>query len=258
MTQGIFSTLARLAEGRASFVVATVIGAGGSTPRLAGAQMVITADDFEGTIGGGAFEWEVMRLSRALLEDDNRRVERLDVHLVRDLGMCCGGRMEVFMQKHTPAPRLRIYGAGHVGTVLAEGAAKAGFEVMIVDGREAWAQEARFSAEVHVVDADPVEHLRASPPEADERVLVVTHDHALDEDAVRHLVGGAASWVGLVGSRGKWARFRNRLEARGITREALDRVRCPVGLDIGALTPEEIAISILAELVAHRRGVDVR
>lgn len=255
MTQALFHTLAALADAGRTFVVATIVGAGGSTPRLAGAQMVITEDGAEGTIGGGALEWAAIERARALLADPQRQVERLDVHLVRDLGMCCGGKMEVFMQKHSPAPRLIIFGAGHIGTALAHSAVGLGFEITVVDERPEWADPQRLPASITVVEADPVEHLRAHPPRSDDRILVVTHDHGLDEDLIRHAAPSEAAWVGLVGSRGKWARFRHRLSARGVEEAALDRVRCPVGLDIGALTPEEIAVSVMAELIAHRRGV---
>ena len=104
-------------------MLATVVDTGGSTPRLAGAQMAVRDDDIHGTVGGGAFEQRVIQVARALLADPRRRVETLDVHLVRDLAMCCGGRMSVFMQKVDPAPPLRIYGAGHIGTELARVAA---------------------------------------------------------------------------------------------------------------------------------------
>ncbi len=249
-----YAHLAELEAARRPFVLATVVDTGGSTPRLAGAQMAVRDDDIHGTVGGGAFEQRVIQVARALLADPRRRVETLDVHLVRDLAMCCGGRMSVFMQKVDPAPPLRIYGAGHIGTALARVAALTGFEVTVVDARAEWADPERFPLDVTVVDAEPEDHLAGSPPGPVESVVVGTHDHALDEVLVRRLAGHSARYVGVIGSRGKWARFVSRLTARGVDPAFLERVRCPMGVDIGAVTPEEIAISVTAELVARRRG----
>ncbi|MCA9537377.1 MAG: xanthine dehydrogenase accessory protein XdhC [Myxococcales bacterium] len=249
-----FAALAALEAARRPFVLATVIETGGSTPRHAGARMAVHAGGAIGTVGGGAFEHRVIAVAEALLADGARQTDRFDVHLVRDLGMCCGGKMSVFLEKVEPAPRLRIYGAGHVGAATARVAQLAGFAVRVIDARAEWADPTRFPAEVQVEDAEPEDHLRGHPTAADEFVVVVTHDHALDEAMVRHLLGGDLTWLGLIGSRGKWGRFRKRLSARGLDDAALDRVRCPVGLDIGALTPEEIAVSIVAELITVRRG----
>ncbi len=256
MRPSFFARLAALEAADTPFVIATVIDAGGSTPRVAGARMAIWADGFAGTVGGGAFELRVIETSRALLAGPGQ-VERLDVHLVRDLGMCCGGRMTVFMEKVEPRPPLRIYGAGHVGTALAGIAAAAGFAVTVIDARAEWADPARFADDVAVEDAEPEDHLRAHPPAPGEYVVVVTHDHPLDEALVRLMLPAietAPRYLGLIGSRGKWARFVKRYRARGFDDAQIGRVRCPVGLDIGASTPAEIAVSIVAELVAQRRG----
>ncbi len=249
-----YAELAALERARRPFVLATVTDTGGSTPQLAGAQMAVCADTFYSTVGGGFFEQRVIETARALLANPARRVDEIDVHLVRDLGMCCGGRMKVFMQKVTPAPRLRVYGAGHVGTALVKMAELAGFEVTVVDGRSEWADAARFPEAVTVADEEPEDHLRAQPPAADEHLVVVTHSHPLDEALVRMLAADPPGYVGVIGSRAKWARFVTRLTARGVDAAWLETVRCPMGLDIGAVTPEEIAVSVVAELVAHHRA----
>ena len=249
-----FAQLARLEAERVPFVLATITDTGGSTPRLAGARMAVCADTFYGTVGGGAFEQRVIEVARALLADPGRRIDGIDVHLVRDLGMCCGGRMQVFMQTITPKRALRIYGAGHVGTRLAAMADLAGFAVTVVDARAEWADPARFPDAVTVVDAEPEDHHRAHPAAPEEFVVVVTHSHPLDEALVRAMDTQRPAYLGVVGSRGKWARFVNRLSARGVDEAWLATVRCPMGLDIGAVTPEEIAVSVVAELVATHRG----
>lgn len=249
-----FATLARYEDTATPFVLATVIETGGSTPRNAGARMAITHHAITGTIGGGAFEKRVIDDARALLDDPKRTIHRLDVHLVRDLGMCCGGKMSVLLEAIEPDPPLHIYGAGHVGTALADLAHRAGFAVTVIDGRADWADPERFADPVTVIDADPEDHLRRHPPPPHAYVVIVTHDHPLDEALVRRLLDAPPRYLGLIGSRGKWARFQNRYRARGLTDDQIARVHCPVGLDIGARTPPEIAISILAELIHDRRG----
>lgn len=254
--RSLFAVLAAWEQGRVPFVVATVTDTGGSTPRLAGAAMGVTADAQHGTVGGGAFEWHVIEAARALLADGGRSSTTVDVHLVRDLGMCCGGRMTAFLSKTEPAPAVWIFGAGHVGTELAWLAVRAGFAVTVVDDRPEWIDAVRFPPEVRALDAEPEDLLRAvggGPGPADFAV-VTTHSHALDEDLIRALAISPPAYVGLIGSRAKWARFRARLTERGVEATFLDRVRSPVGLDIGAVTPAEIAVSILAEIVARRRG----
>ncbi len=256
MKPTFFARLAALEADQTAFVLATVIDHGGSTPRIAGARMAVWADGFIGTVGGGAFEKRVIDEARGLLAG-GRSVQRLDVHLVRDLGMCCGGRMSVFMEKVEPRPPLRIYGAGHIGTELAAIADRAGFAVTVVDARAEWADPTRFPDSVHVEDAEPEDHLRANMPGPAEFVVVVTHDHPLDEALVRMLLPtseAAPRYLGLIGSRGKWARFVKRYRARGFSDDQIGRVRCPVGLDLGGTTPAEIAVSIVAELVTVRRG----
>ncbi len=236
-----------------AFVLAVVTDTDGSTPRLAGATMGITADAIAGTVGGGAFEQRVIDTGRALLAGPER-VAQVDVHLVHELGMCCGGRMVAVLTKHSAAPRLWIYGAGHVGTALAGAAQAAGFRVVVVDERPTWADGDRFPAGVQCIDADPEHHARATPPPPHDFVVVMTHSHPLDEALIGLLAASPRRYLGLIGSRRKRAMFEKRLEIQGLPADAFAQVRCPVGLAIEAETPAEIAVSITAELVAVRRA----
>lgn len=247
----LFQAMADLEGQRIAFVEATVIDVAGSTPRLAGARMLVTAEGSVGTVGGGAFEHQVIAAARALLADPRRQTETVAHHLVHDLGMCCGGRMTAFLNKTTPAPTLWIYGAGHVGTALAPAALAAGFAITVLDGREAWTDPGRFPAEVDVLDVDPETH-PLPPPEA--YVVVMTHSHPLDEALVERLAVTPRRFLGVIGSRRKWALFTRRLEAKGLTAEQLGQVESPVGLAIEAQTPAEIAVSVVARLIQVRRG----
>lgn len=247
----VFRAAAEAWERGERAALATVIGAAGSTPRSVGARMLIRNDGtFEGTIGGGSLEHHVLGVARRVLRTGI--AERVDVHLVRDLGMCCGGRTEVYVEPVGARDRIVVYGAGHVARALAPVLVALDFRVTVVDDREEWADPAAFpGCELALVDARA--HARALPPDPDRYVLLVTHDHALDQDLGEVLLAQDAAWIGMIGSRGKVARFFVRWEAAGVPPERFARLCAPVGLDLGAETPAEIAVSIAAEIVRVRR-----
>jgi xanthine dehydrogenase accessory factor len=163
--------------------------------------------------------------------------------------------MTAFLTRTEARPTLWIFGAGHIGTALAAQARLADVGVRVVDDRAEWARPERFDADVQLVDGDPEDLLDrdGEGPSRGDWALVTTHAHPLDEALVRRLATRDLGYLGLIGSRAKWARFRARLLDRGVPAEALERVRCPAGLDLGASTPAEIAVSIVAELVTVRR-----
>ncbi len=249
----IFSRMAALSAARTPFVWATVTDTGGSTPQLAGASMAVTADDQTGTVGGGAFELRVVETCRTMLVLGGERTSTVEVHLVRDLAMCCGGRMTAFLQKVEPAPRLFIFGAGHVGAALARVALETELEVHVIDARTDWLNRERFPEGVTLHDAESEDFIAQRPPNAADYAVITTHSHPLDQALTQALAPLSLAFLGLIGSRAKWARFRARLVERGLTAEQLDSVQCPVGLELGATTPAEIAVSIVAALVQRRR-----
>jgi xanthine dehydrogenase accessory factor len=171
--------------------------------------------------------------------------------------MCCGGRMKVFLEKHGAPARLTVFGAGHVAKELAALAHKVGFRVTVVDARAEWATAERFPG-CEVLSKDPADHARAVAGGAHEYFCVTTHDHPLDQAVVEALLAKPSAYLGVIGSRRKAERFRMRLKAGGAEDAALERIHSPMGLAIGALTPEEIAVSIVAELVQVRRGGQAR
>ena len=163
--------------------------------------------------------------------------------------------MDVHIDPLAPAARLHIVGAGHVGMHLARVAADAGFRIHVVDDREKFANADRFPG-AEVVVAPIPEWLHAADLPATAYVVILTRGHQHDLEATRALAARDLKYLGLIGSRAKVARIWTALLAEGMPPECLDRVHAPVGLEIGAVTPAEIAISILAELIAVRRGVD--
>lgn len=233
--------------------LATVIGVDGSAPRAAGARMVVWADGRSfGTVGGGNFEHQVIRSSLEALHEGKPR--RFAVHLTRDLGMCCGGAMEVYIEPMNPRDRLIVFGAGHVARPTVVIARELGFDVTVVDEREEQADPVRFPG-VTLVTEDPRRFARRLETDPRTYVLIVTHDHALDQDLLELLLPKTWAWLGLIGSRAKIAKFFIRLRAAGVDPSLFARVSAPVGLDLGAETPEEIAVAIAAEVVRVRRGV---
>lgn len=232
-------------------VLITVLSVAGSAPRHGGARMLVRSDgSLVGTIGGGELERRAMELA---LERLGGSPERVSFNLARDLGMCCGGLVELLIEPLRPAPLLTVYGAGHVGAAVAEVARFAGFRVRAVDDRDAWNNAERLPHAERVL-ADPLTFAAANPPGREDYVLIVTHAHATDQALVEALLPCDFAWLGLIGSRAKVARFLVRLRAAGVDPSLFARLSAPVGLDLGAETPEEIAIAIAADLVRVRRG----
>ncbi|MDC0713227.1 xanthine dehydrogenase accessory protein XdhC [Stigmatella sp. ncwal1] len=253
----LYAELAALVARGEPFVLATVIESAGSTPQKPGSKMVVLADgSLRGTVGGGAIEYQIIEAARELLASAGQ-TRILETHLTHELGMCCGGRMKVFLEKQGAPPQLTVFGAGHVAKALAALAVQAGFRVRVVDSRSEWATAERFPG-CEVLVEDPADHARGLAGGALDYFCVTTHDHPLDQAVVEALLPKPAAYLGVIGSRRKAERFRMRLQAAGAAPEALDRIRSPMGLPIGALTPEEIAVSIVAELIQVRRGQEPR
>ena len=237
----------------------TVVRANGSTPQRAGAKMLVFPDGRTiGTIGGGCYENDAFWKAREALATGKPALLHYELNddFAQENGLVCGGQMDVHIDPLEPTPRLFIVGAGHVGWHLGRLAADAGFRVHVVDDREKFANAERFPGAEEVV-AEPIpDWLHRSELPASAFVVVVTRGHTHDLDAMRALAARDVRYLGLIGSRAKVSKIFARLLEEGMPPECLARIHAPIGLDIGAVTPAEIAISIMAELVAIRRGVD--
>jgi xanthine dehydrogenase accessory factor len=242
----------------------TVIATEGSTPQKAGAKMLVYADGrIVGTIGGGCVEAEMTWRARQAI--DERRPQNASYDLTPDQagedGLVCGGRMQVFIEPVEGTPTLCLFGAGHVSQPLARLAKGAGFRVEVLDDRVKFCNRERFpDADLLVVDgmASGAAQLTIG---RNTYAVVVTRGHGGDTDALAAVLGRGVRFVGLLGSKPKLVHVVTALEERGLPPGELAQVRCPLGVEIGAVTPEEIAVSVLAEMIAVRRGVapsDVR
>ena len=221
--------------------------------------MLVFADGrIVGTIGRGCYENDAVGRARDAIASGKPALVAYDLNddFVQESGLICGGQMEVYIDPIAPAPPLYIVGAGHVGWHLARMAAEAGFRIHVIDDREKFANAERFPAaeNIEVDDIGAWLHRAELPPGG--YAVVVTRGHTHDFEALRALAARELRYVGLIGSRAKIARIFDALEAEGMPAECLRRVHAPIGLDIGAITPAEIAVAILAELIAIRHGKD--
>ena len=254
----LFEEIAALRRRGEPAAMATVIGVRGSAPARDAMHMLVLADGAaRGTVGGGAVEDEIRRLGLdAIRTDESRRgTFELSIEAADDSEMVCGGTVEVFVEPLT-VPTCFVFGAGHLATAVAPVAAVAGFRVVVAEDRASHAAAARFPAADEVL-AQPFPALfETLTPRfgAGSWCVIVTRSHTLDEDCAEACLRSGARWVGMIGSSKKVEKCRAALRARGLPAADVARLRAPVGLDLGARTHGEIAVAIVAEMVAVRRG----
>ena len=249
----IYQELVRLTETGAVAALVTVVETGGSSPRKAGAKMLVRQDGATmGTVGGGKVELETVAAALAAMGEGKPRT--VSFTLTEEHGFACGGHLLVYIEPLAPPPRLIIAGAGHVGRALATVAKAAGFRVIVADDREG------FATATQVPDADETLLIDYGSLfdqlEADRRtaVVIATPSFAQDLAALRATLQTAARFIGVIGSMRKRERLLALLVSEGCTTTELSRITMPVGLAIGAETPAEIAISIVAQLIETRRA----
>jgi len=245
-------------EGRRG-AVATIVNVRGSIPSFKTAKMLVRDDgSIVGTIGGGCVEAEVWQAAREVMESEKPRslTFNLNQDPKYDTGLVCGGTLDVFIEPVLPPALLYIFGAGHVSANLCKVANGAGFDVTVVDDREAYANRERFpqAQEVIADDFDKVT-ARFTPAESS-YIVIVTRGHRDDMRILRWAVQTPARYIGMIGSKRKTIAIFRELTREGLSPKLFERVHAPVGLDIGAVTPEEIAVAITAELIAMRRHVE--
>src|SRR5262245_37732135 len=257
MNREVFAAVADALERGEPAALVTIVSTTGSTPQRIGAKMLVFADGrIVGTIGGGCYENDAFWKAREAIA--NRKPQMVHYELSDDFaqetGLICGGQMDVYIEPIEPSPELYIGGAGHVGFHLARLASEVGFRVHVIDDREKFANAERFPSAVEiVVDDIPTWINRANLP-AHAYTVIVTRGHTNDLEALRALAPRELRYLGLIGSRAKVARIFDALVDDQMSPALLKRVHAPIGLDIGAVTPQEIAVSILAELIAVKHG----
>jgi xanthine dehydrogenase accessory factor len=252
----IYEEIVRLRrEGRRG-ALATIVNVRGSIPSFETAKMLVRDDgSIAGTIGGGCVEAEVWQAAREVIESEKPRTLsfNLNNNPRYDTGLVCGGTLEVFVEPVLPVANLYIFGAGHVAQSLYKIARIAGFDVTIIDDRESYANRERFP-EARDIYADDFEKSMAQlAPSESSFIVIVTRGHRDDMRVFRWALGQPSRYLGMIGSRRKVIAIYKELEKEGVAREKFARIHAPIGLDIGAITPEEIAVAITAEMIAVRR-----
>jgi xanthine dehydrogenase accessory factor len=257
MNREVFAAVADALDRGEPAALVTIVSTTGSTPQRVGAKMLVFADGRTvGTIGGGCYENDAFGKARHAITTRAPQLVHYELSddFAQETGLICGGQMDVYIEPIEPSPELYVIGAGHVGFHLARVAHEVGFRVHVIDDREKFANAERFPTATEILVEDiPAWIARTSlPPYA--YAVIVTRGHTNDLEALRALAPRELRYLGLIGSRAKVARIYAELAADQLPADALRRVHAPIGLDIGAVTPQEIAVSILAELIAVKHG----
>jgi xanthine dehydrogenase accessory factor len=208
-----------------------------------------------GTIGGGGGEYEVIQAAREVIAEEKPRTVHFDLTKRPGVyaGMVCGGSLDIYVEPLVVAPALYLFGAGHVALSTYRIARSASFEVTIIDDREAFANRERYPEAKDIVVAPYATAMAGLSPSAGAYVLIFTPSHQTDMEVLRWAVGTPARYIGMMGSKRKVTGIFHELQKEGVPAERFQAVHAPVGLDIGAQPPEEIAVSVVAEMIAIRR-----
>ena len=236
--------------------LATIVHTSGSIPSYESSRMLVREDgSIAGTIGGGCVEADVWAAAKEVLQNETPRkmVFHLNNDAAFDSGLICGGTLEIFVEPILPQPVIWLFGGGHVSLAIASAAQAAGFAVAVVDDRDAFANAQRFPM-AQTIFATYQEAFEKIQPGAASYLIIVTRGHKDDMRVLAWAVRTAARYIGMIGSKRKVLSVYKALEAEGYQAEEFSRVHAPIGLEIGALAPEEIAVSIVAELIAVRRN----
>ena len=252
----VFEEIVQLRREGKRAALATIVHTNGSIPSSESSRMLVREDgSIAGTVGGGCVEAEVWAAAKEVIRNEAPRkmTFNLNNEASYDNGLICGGTLEIFVEPILPLPTLYIFGGGHVSIALAQAAHTAGFAVAVIDDRESFANAQRFpmAQEIYTTYEQAFERIK---PNASSYLVIVTRGHKDDMRVLAWAVGTEARYIGMIGSKRKVLSVYKALDREGITAEKFERVHAPVGLEIGALTPQEIAISITAELIAVRRN----
>lgn len=254
----LFDEIVRLRRAGQKCALATIVQVNGSIPSYESAKLLVREDgSMAGTIGGGCVEAEVWAAAREVIETERPRhmTFSLGHDAAYDNGLICGGQLNVFVEPVMPQPQAIIFGAGHISKSLATVSKLAGWGVTVVDDREMFANRDRFPQADEVIAAEYEDAFSRLEVNTSSYIIIVTRGHRDDMLVLKWAVTTKARYIAMIGSRRKVISVVKELEAEGLPREAFDRIHAPMGLEIGAITPEEIAVSVAAEMIAvHRKS----
>jgi len=251
----IYQELVDLISNGKRGVLVTIIASKGSAPRKAGAKMLVKEDGtFSGTVGGGGVEKQVLEKAAEVMKSGSPAMVHFDMSGTgREAAMICGGQVDLFLEPIQSYETLFLFGAGHISQTTATVGKMLGFQVVVIDPRPDYNNPERFpDADLLIVKdyevAFPELHITK-----DDYIIIYTPGHLLDETCLKFAVSTEAKYIGMIGSKKKSLEIKRRLVEGGISRERVEMTHTPIGIDIAAETPEEIAISILAEIIKFKR-----
>jgi xanthine dehydrogenase accessory factor len=252
----LYEEIVKLKAEGGSAALATIIGTEGSTPREAGAKMLVREDGtIAGTIGGGCLEGQVIVEAIMVMREGKPRTVHYDLtgREADRAGMICGGVLDVYIEPIVPTPTVFIFGGGHISLFVAKIGAMVGFQVAVIDDRAEFANAERFPEAQQVIAEKFSLAFPRLKVNRSSYLVIVTRGHAGDQEVLEWALTTEARYIGMIGSKKKIRTLYRNLEAKGIAPEMVERVFAPIGLDIGALTPEEIAVAIVGEMIQVRR-----
>jgi xanthine dehydrogenase accessory factor len=254
MAINIYEKILELQEEGAFSALATVIRTEGSTPRKAGAKMLVTLENTFGTVGGGEFEWQVAEKAREIIKSGKPEVISCEIEEEYGTGIC-GGTVEVYIEPLLPSPKLYIFGAGHVGSIVAKMASFMDFDITVIDDREEFANPELFADTVNTLAGDFLDIIEQQLYfDKSTYVVVVTRGHEFDYEVLKACIPKETAYLGMMGSDQKVEKVFEKLREEGTSDNDILRIYSPIGLKINSETPAEIAVSILGQIIASRRG----
>jgi xanthine dehydrogenase accessory factor len=257
MSVDVYDELTRLRRLGQKCALATIVQVRGSIPSYESAKLLVREDgSLVGTIGGGCVEAEVWNAAREVMDTGKPRhmTFNLGQDAAYDNGLICGGQLDVFVEPVLPSPRAFIFGAGHISKSLSQVLTMAGFLTTVIDDRESFANRERFPDADEVFSGEYETLFPSLTIHDSSYIVIVTRGHRDDMRVLRWAVSTPACYVSMIGSRRKVINVVKELEKEGISREQMERIYAPMGLEIGAISPEEISISVAAEMIAVRRN----
>ena len=253
----VFEELVHLRRSGQKAALATIVEVEGSIPSFQSAKLLIREDgSMVGTIGGGCTEAEVWNAAREVIETEKPRHLRFNLgqDAAYDNGLICGGQLNVYVEPILPIPSALIFGAGHISKSLSKVSTQAGFRTIIVDNRDTYANRERFPEAAEIYAEEYEEVFPKLPVNESSYLIIVTRGHRDDMRVLRWAVFSPARYIGMIGSKRKTIEVVKQLQREGIGLERLERIHAPMGFDIGAVTPEEIAVAVVAEMISRRRN----
>lgn len=244
----MYNEIAAITHSNKRAALCTIINTKGSAPRKAGAKMIVYYDgSIKGSIGGGDLEKKVIDEAIAVISKQEASVFKHD--LLHQHNMCCGGMVEIFIEPITKTKRLFIFGAGHTGQALAKISVDADFEVYLIDDRKEYIEQCDING-IYKMNLDHLAALQAIPFDNSTFIVIATYSHQIDRDILAYCIKKEYAYLGMIGSKRKVNVTKKMFIESAIGTDAdLMKINMPIGIDINAQTPEEIAISILAELI---------